>query len=191
MQALSSALHYVYFRPCVDVLRIRNVAFSTWGSWAGEGGFTKWSILERVHVFVCGLHSETVSQREKINETGVTGTSPSAFAHMQGCSHAHALLARTHRRIPTHIQYAHAPLLHTAQPHSAPLRTRSGILMCSLRALLSVCVTFHPSPHHFQPHHQAEWKQFSAYSPSARWFIQSLHIGSDDIPQAPRFIIFP
>lgn len=47
--------------------------------------------------------------------------------------------------------------------------------MCSLRALLSVCVTFHPSTHHFQPHHQIEWKQFSTNSPFIQWFIQSSH----------------
>lgn len=123
MWARSSALHYVYFGPCLDVLRIRNVAFSTRGSRAGEeegGGFTKWSILERVRVFVCGLHSETVSQREKINETGVTGTSPSAFAH----THTHArVLARTRAPRPhprTHPRAyticARSPFTHSSAP---------------------------------------------------------------------------
>lgn len=136
-----------------------------------------------VCTWVCVLQPETVSQREKIDETSVTGTSPSAFAHMhkqRTCTHSS--LPQTHRLFPTymHTKCAHSlTLLHTytllslAPLHS--LRTQSRILMCSLRALLSVCVTFHPSTHHFQPHHQIEWKQFSTNSPFIQWFIQSLH----------------
>lgn len=140
-------------------------------------GFTEWSILSlcvSVCVWVCVLRPETVSQREKIDETSVTGTSPSAFAHMHKHAHAHAHPSHRHIAFPPHTCICAHFLTHcSASLHS--LCTQSRILMCSLRALLSVCVTFHPSTHHFQPHHQIQRKQFSTNSPFIQRFIQSLH----------------
>lgn len=94
----------------------------------GRGGFTTWSILERVRVFVCGLHSETVSQREKINETGVTGTSPSAFAHTHGCSHARTRAPRSHPQTHprTYTICARSPFTHT-QLRPTPLPCAHGL----------------------------------------------------------------
>jgi len=107
-----------------------------------------------VHV----LHPETVSQREKINETGVTGTGPSP------CTHTHL----THRHVSFFPTYIHGIMhththththrhTHTAQPLSPLIHspcTLPRILMCSLRALLSVCVTCHPSARHSRPGHR-------------------------------------
>lgn len=100
------------------------------------------------------------------------------------CTHAHTHPSHRHISTSPHT-YIHTicthflTLLHTYTLLSlAPLHslcTQSRILMRSLRALLSVCVTFHPSTHHFQPHHQIEWKQFSTNSPFIQWFIQSSH----------------
>lgn len=114
----------------------------------GGGGVSPWvSMLLRVRVSMCYMKS--VSQREKINEISVTGTSPSTFAHM------HTLIPTTDTS-PC-VTYIHnmCTFLHTAQAHAA-LCAQSRILMCSLRALLSACVTFNPSTHHFQAHHQTE-----------------------------------
>lgn len=136
-----------------------------------------------VHV----LPPETVSQREKINETGVTGTSPSAFAQMHKHKRTGTLIYPTHFHIHTHLIFPHThvqcahflTLLHRyTLPSLSPLHslcTQSRILICSLRALLSVCVSFHPSTHHFQPHHLIERKQSSTNSPFIQWFIQSSH----------------
>lgn len=126
--------------------------------WEGRWGVSPWgSMLLCVRVSMCYMKS--VSQREKINEISVTGTSPSTFAHM------HTLIPTTDTS-PC-VTYIHnmCTFLHTAQAHAA-LCAQSRILMCSLRALLSACVTFNPSTHHFQAHHQTEWKQFSTNAPS-------------------------
>lgn len=61
---------------------------------------------------VCLCYIKTVSQREKINDASVTGTSPSAFAHM------HTLIPPTDTSFHhIHKQYVHT-FLHTAQHHS-------------------------------------------------------------------------
>lgn len=96
------------------------------------------------------------------------------------CTHVHAHTHPSHRLLFHTCMHAicthFLTLLHTYTMLSPrTLCTQSRILMCSLRALLSVCVTFHPSTHHYQPHHQIEWKQFSINSPFIRWFIKSLH----------------
>lgn len=102
------------------------------------GGGRKWvmpcvSMLMCVWVPVCYMKS--VSQREKINEISVTGTSPSTFAHV------HTLIPTTDRSPCAAYMHNMCTFLHMAQPHAA----QSRILMWSLRALLSAGVTFNPS----------------------------------------------
>lgn len=157
-----------------DWVTKRNLAFRLLTS-----RITKWSIVSlhvSLCVWVCVLHPETVSQCEKINETSVTGASPSAFAQMHQHAYAHA--HPSHRHVSFPPTYLHTISTHFLTHCSASLHapcTRSRILMCSLRALLSVSVTVHPSVKHFQPHHQIKWKQFSANSPFIQWFTQSFH----------------
>lgn len=146
-----------------------NIVFQTGNTglihWEGLGGVSLWvSMLLCVRVSVCYMKS--VSQREKINEISVTGTSPSTFAHM------HTLIPTTDTFLCVTYIHNMCTFLHTAQAHAA-LCTQSRILMCSLRALLSACVTFNPSTHHFQAHHQTKWKQFSTNAPPP--LIQLLH----------------
>lgn len=87
-------------------------------------------------------YMKSVSQHEKINEISVTGTSPSTFAHV------HTLIPTTDRSPCAAYIHNMWTFSHMAQPHAA----QSRILMWSLRALLSACVTFNPSKNHFQAH---------------------------------------
>lgn len=86
------------------------------------------------------------------------------------CTHAHAHPSHRHDAVP-HTYTICAHFLTHCSTSLRSLCTQSRILMCSLRALLSACVTFNPFTHHFRAHHQTERKRFSTKSP----FIQLLH----------------
>lgn len=142
-------------------------AFSTWGAQAG-GSLNDLYCLRAcvcVYVGVCVTSWDCIPAWENQWDQCNMDQSISICTH---ATHTHP----SHRHIALSATYMRAICTHFVTHCSASLHslcTQSRILMCSLRALLSVCVTFHPSTHHFQPHHRIEWKQFGTNS------IQSLH----------------
>ena len=127
-----------------------------------------------VHV----LHSETVSKREKNQWDQCNRDRSISICRISlAQTHMDIYLPYTHsqdmQNMHTFLHFCTHTLLSPSPLHS--LCTQSRLLICSLRALLSVCVTFHPSTHHFLPHHQIAWKQSSTNSPFIQRFIQSSH----------------